>query len=63
MDKTHIRVIGKKLRQTFIAPDDLPFPMRKALEALGEQIEELPVTRGQEGGVRNLRITVGRDEG
>lgn len=36
--------------------------MRKALEALGELKEELPVTRGQEGGVRNLRIKAVRDE-
>jgi hypothetical protein len=28
--------LGKQLRKEFQVPDDLPFPMRKALEALTE---------------------------
>ncbi|ODT22188.1 MAG: hypothetical protein ABS54_11755 [Hyphomicrobium sp. SCN 65-11] len=34
MDKTRIHIFGKGLRRSFCPPDDLPYPMRKALEAL-----------------------------
>lgn len=63
MDKTHTRVLGKKLRQTYVVPDELPFPMRKALAALGAiSQEELPVTRGHEGGVRNIKISIDQSD-
>lgn len=34
MDKTRLHVLGRRLRREFRVPDDLPFPMQKALEAL-----------------------------
>lgn len=34
MDKTRINIFGKQLRKTYVTPDDLPYPMRKALEEL-----------------------------
>jgi len=34
MDKTRIKLIGKQLRRTYAAPDDLPCPIRKVLEQL-----------------------------
>ncbi len=54
MDKTHIKLLGKKLRQIYVAPDELPFPMRKALEALTHRPltgdnDDLPQTRGGNG--------------
>lgn len=55
MDKTRINIVGKHLRRTFVAPDDLPFPMQKALEALANRTtdaadnDDLPQTRGGNG--------------
>lgn len=34
MDKNGIKLFGKQLRKTYAAPDELPDPMRKALEQL-----------------------------
>lgn len=36
MDKTRLHFLGHRLRREFRVPDDLPFPMRKALEALAD---------------------------
>jgi len=54
MDKTRIKIFGKKLRQTYLAPDELPFPMRKTLETLSHRPatadnDELPHTRSGTG--------------
>jgi hypothetical protein len=37
MEKTTIKALGKVLRRELRAPEDLPYPMRKALEKLAEQ--------------------------
>ena len=57
MDKTRIKVFGRQLRQRYVASDDLPFPMRKALQALANKErpkddadnDDLPQTRGSNG--------------
>lgn len=36
MEKSTIKALGKKLRQQFTPPDDLPFPLQKALKALAD---------------------------
>lgn len=40
MDKTRIKILGKQLRRAYVAPDDLPCPMRKALEQLAAREAE-----------------------
>ena len=37
MQKTNIHIFGQRLRGVFCTPDDLPYPMRKALEALASK--------------------------
>lgn len=37
MEKSTIKGLGKGLQRTFVPPEDLPYPMRKALEALAKQ--------------------------
>ena len=36
MEKSIIKSIGKGLQQEFKPPEDLPFPLQKALKALAE---------------------------
>ena len=36
MEKSTIKALGKRLRQQFNPPEDLPFPLQKALNALAE---------------------------
>jgi hypothetical protein len=43
MEKAIIKALGKVLKQELRLPEDLPFPMQKALEALAE----LPVEEDQ----------------
>lgn len=40
MDKTRIKILGKQLRRAYVAPDDLPGLMRKALEQLAAREAE-----------------------
>jgi hypothetical protein len=46
MERHFKSMFGKQFRKEFVVPDDLPFPMRKALEALANNEVELPQTRG-----------------
>ena len=36
MEKSSIQALGRVLRHEFKPPEDLPFPLRKALEALAK---------------------------
>ena len=40
MEQSTIRILGKGLKQSFRPPEDLPYPMRKALEALADKHDE-----------------------
>jgi hypothetical protein len=40
MERHFKNVFGRQLRKQFTVPDDLPYPMRKALEALGKTESE-----------------------
>lgn len=40
MDKTRINIFGKPLRKAYVPPDDLPYPIRKALEELAAKGQE-----------------------
>ena len=40
MNKTHISIFGKPLRKTYVAPDDLPYLIRKALDELAAKGQE-----------------------
>ena len=40
MEKSTIKILGKGLKQSFRPPEDLPYPMRKALEALADKHDE-----------------------
>jgi len=41
MEKSTVALLGQGLRQEFKAPENLPFPLRKALEALAKLPAEL----------------------
>lgn len=40
MERHFKNAFGKQLRKEFTLPDDLPYPMRKALEALSRPVSE-----------------------
>lgn len=42
MKKSTIKALGKGLQQEFRPPEDLPFPLQKALKALAELPAEEP---------------------